>query len=79
MSDRPSLILSCLDRDECVVYFEPWGTEHTLQRGDILRVETDALLKAALEVSLVPRGMSVCISSDDEVRIVDGRGSAVPI
>ena len=79
MSDRPSLILSCLDRDECVVYFEPWGSEHSLNRGDSLRIETDALVKAAVDVSLVPGGVSVCVSSDDEVRIVDGFGREVAI
>jgi hypothetical protein len=69
VSGRPSLILSCLDRDECVVYSEPWGSGHSLKRGDTLRLETDALVKAAVEVSHVPGGISVCVSSDDEVRM----------
>jgi len=77
VSDRPSLILSCLDGDECIVYFEPWGSERSLKRGETLRVETDALVKAAVEVSLVPGGISVCVSSDDDVRIVDGLGREV--
>jgi len=79
VGDRPSLILSCLDRDDCIVYFEPWGSENFLKRGDTLRVETDALVKAAVKVSLVPGGISICVSSDDESRIVDKFGREVAI
>lgn len=74
MSARPSVTLSCLEGEQCVVTFEPWGTEHVLRRGDSLRIETAALSTAALEVSYVADGLSVCISSDDEVLVTDRSG-----
>ena len=79
MNARSSLQLSCFDGDECIVYFEPWGTEHVLTREDHFRIETDALAKGAVEISVVSGGISVCVSSEDEIRIVNKSGTVLPI
>jgi hypothetical protein len=79
MTQQPSLALSCLDGDECVVYFEPWGSEHALAKGDVMRIETTALNNGAVEISFVGNGISVCISSNDEIRVVNGAGRELRI
>src|SRR5688572_14717246 len=71
----PHIRLTCLEGDECSVYIEPWGTEFTLVRGDILRIESDALLTGDVEISRVPGGIAVTFTADRPIAIVDGRGN----
>ena len=74
MIDTPILLLTCLGAEQCTVYFEPWGSEHVLKRGDVFNIRSGALAKGQVEVSVVPNGISVCFSSDDEVIVTDKSG-----
>lgn len=75
----PYIKLSCLDGDQCSVYIEPWGTEFTLVRGDIFRIESDAFLTGDAEVSYVPGGISVTFTADVPVVIIDGDGNRLSV
>lgn len=79
MSIVPSLQLTCLDGDQCSVYFEPWGTEYVLLRGDVFHVETEALASGDVEVSYVSDGISLAFSADVPIRITDSTGRNLPI
>ncbi len=79
MTNSSSLILTCLTAEECVVYFEPWGSEHVLRQGDAFVVSSDAIAKGTVEVSFVPGGLSVCFSSGDEVTVTDKSGAVLGI
>ncbi|HWH25192.1 MAG TPA: hypothetical protein VNT53_00920 [Pseudolysinimonas sp.] len=71
---EPHLTLTCIDEAQCKVYFEPWGTEHVLERGTVMYVESAALLSGDVEVSYVTGGITLVFTSDAPVTITDGTG-----
>jgi hypothetical protein len=75
----PSLLLTCLGRDQCSVHLEPWGTENILLRGDAFRIESEALASGDVEVSYVEDGISIAFSVDAPIRITDSTGRSLPI
>jgi hypothetical protein len=75
----PSLKLTCLEGDQCSVYFEPWGTEYILLKGDVFYVQTEALAAGDVEVSYVNGGISLAFSTDVPIRITDSTGRSLPI
>jgi hypothetical protein len=84
MSNRPlgpvpTLTLTCLEADECTVYFEPWGTEHLLERDNSFTIATWALASGHIEVSFVPNGIIVGITSNDEINVHDKTGIELAI
>ena len=79
VTDEPSLTVTCLEAEQCNVYFEPWGSEHILKRGDAFSVRSGALAKGKVEVSFVLNGISICFSSDDEVVVTDKSGKRLAI
>lgn len=68
------LLVNCLEEDSCKIYFEPWGSEYELRRGDSLTVLSDE----QVEVSYVTGGISLGFTADDPT-ITNARGEAVPI
>jgi hypothetical protein len=79
VSNSSTITLTCLNAEECTVYFEPWGSEHLLRQGDAFVVSSDAIAKGTVELSFVPGGLSVCFSSDDEVTVTDKSGAVLRI
>jgi hypothetical protein len=79
MRNTSILTLTCLNVEECIVFFEPWGSEHVLRRGDVFVVRSDAIAKGGVEVSFVGSGLSVCFSTDDDVTVTDKSGAELNI
>lgn len=75
----PELILTCIEGDECLVYFEPWGSEHILRKGDAFTVRTLAIATSNVEISFVKNGIIVGISSDAPISVTDNQGKELPI
>lgn len=61
------------------LFIEPWGTELTLLPGRRLYLVSEALSRGAVEVNLVAGGLSVCISSDDDVQITTEDGEQIAL
>jgi hypothetical protein len=73
-----SLLLTCLDGDECQVAFEPEGAVHTLKAGDAFRVEVKGVGSGEVEIGFVPNGITV-VAWDEATTVVRNRaGSHVP-
>jgi fermentation-respiration switch protein FrsA (DUF1100 family) len=60
-TNEPSvrLLLTVLDADSCVVYFEPEGGFVRLDRGDAFSVEITGPGDGIVEVSYAPDGLSI--------------------
>ena len=71
----PSFIINCLEGDACQIYFEPWGSEHTLVRGDSFLVQPAASTVDPVEVSYVAGGISVMVLSDELPRVTNRAGA----
>ncbi len=71
----PSLIITCLEGDACQVYFEPYGSEHTLIRGDAFPVEPPPSMLEPVEVSYVAGGISVMVLSEALPRVTNKAGA----
>lgn len=68
------LLVNCLEVDVCKVYFEPWGSEYELQKGDSLTVRSDE----QVEVSYVLGGIILGFTADDP-QITNSQGQTVSI
>ena len=77
--DGSSLMITCVGQEQCVVHFEPWGTEHLLRSDDWFKLTTNALASGHVEVSVTPDGLIVGIATDDEVQIINKSGSALDL
>jgi len=71
---EPIIKLTCLAGNECMVYFEPWGTEYVLARGEVFEVSSAAFSTGDVEVSYLAGGISLAFSSDADVTVTDGAG-----
>jgi hypothetical protein len=69
-----TLIITCLEGDACQVYFEPYGSEHTLVKGDEFLVEPPASMLEPVAVGYVAGGISVVISSETVPRVTNRAG-----
>ena len=47
----PTIKLTTLTGEPCLISFEPWGTEHVLMPGDVVYVESVAFATGDVEVS----------------------------
>lgn len=52
-------VVTCLEADTCVVYFEPEGAWVTLKLGDKLTVEITGEDGGIPEISYLPSGVSI--------------------
>ena len=73
-SNLPYLVLTCLDGDSCMVFFEPWGSEHELRRDDVFTVYTSELSAGGVEVSYTARGISLMFYTDVPLTVVNKAG-----
>lgn len=76
---QPSIRLSCLDEEQCSIYFEPWGTEYVLLKGDSFVVRSSAFTTGDVEVSYVTGGISLTFTVDDEIEILDSSGARLSV
>lgn len=67
----PRIKVTCLDGEQCSLYIEPWGSEFTLVRGDVLFVESEAFLTGDVEVSYVAGGIAIAFAADVPIVITD--------
>lgn len=75
----PTIRLTCLTESECVIYLEPWGTEHILARGKVFEVSSTAFATGDVEVSYVTGGISIAFTSDVPVTVTDDAGRTLSI
>ena len=76
---RPSIRLSCLDDEKCSIFFEPWGTEHVLLKGDFIFVKSEAFSTGDVEVSYVNGGVALTFTADDDIEILHSSGARLSI
>jgi hypothetical protein len=53
------LTLTCLEGDQCQVFFEPTGAEHTLKSDDRFTVEISGPGTGEPTLSYIPRGIVI--------------------
>lgn len=75
----PRIKVTCLDGEQCSLYIEPWGSEFTILRGDVLFVESEALLTGDVEVSYVAGGISIAFTADVPIVITDLDGRRLSV
>lgn len=75
----PRIKVTCLEGDQCALYIEPWGTEFTVLRGDVLFVESEAFLTGDAEVSFVSSGLSIAFTADVPIVITDLDGRRLSV
>lgn len=73
-SSRPNIILTCLEDEQCTIYFEPWGDEYVLKNGDVIRVFSNAFTTGDVEVSYLPGAISLAFTSNAPVTVTDATG-----
>jgi len=73
------LLLTCLEADECSVFFEPEGADITLQRGRKLFVEITGPGQATPEVSYIPSGILVGAWQGARTSVWDETGKEVRV
>jgi hypothetical protein len=76
---RVSLLLTCLDTEECVVSFEPEGAVVTLKKGHPLRVEMSGPDGGLPELSYLPDGIVVGGWQGAQTRAWDEQGEELQL
>jgi hypothetical protein len=76
---EPRITLTCLEDDQCLIYFEPWGTELVLAKGDEFEVRSAAFATGDVEVSYLAGAIMLGFTSDDEITVTDRAGRRHPI
>ncbi|MFG3002141.1 hypothetical protein [Streptomyces sp. NPDC048340] len=75
-----TLVLTCLNGPECVVSFEPWGSQHVLRREDRFTVSVTAPAPIdSIEVSYGSDGIIVCLLIDGEITVTNRAGESLPL
>ena len=79
MTDKKvSLMLTCTDDEGCMVWFEPWGAEHFLARGDVFHVEIRGEGSGEVEVTHSTRGLSVSTWPGGDFSVRNAAGKELP-
>ena len=76
---EPNICLTCIEGEQCMVYFEPWGTEYVLSRGDVFQVSSSAFSTGDVEVSYAKGGISIAFTSSAPITITDKAGRILPL
>lgn len=83
MLDEPvrtsRLTITCLDGEKCIIYFEPWGTEHILSVGEIMYVDSPAIASGHVEVAYTDGGIVLAFTVDAPVRISNAAGQELKL
>ena len=74
----PCITVSCLEPKGCVIYFEPWGSHHQLQRSESFTVYSLAIATNDLEVSYVADGISLMFATGADYVVIDSSGKELP-
>jgi len=69
-----SLVLQCMRTQECQIYFEPEGSDHTLKEGDLFDVMISGPGSGKVEIAFLPKGLIVGGWSGSSTRVRNRAG-----